>query len=231
MPKKVKVKGPGYYGSAKALEEDREKSKEGAERTIYSVPPPKEGHKTSEITVRFLTEMDEWFGYYEHYLKDYGGFFACDADDCPGCEAGNRPSKKTIANAYLHDEDKVIALKLPTGIVDTLLLREKKSGTVMDRDYTITRKGADINTTYMLDPEEKEKFNVKGYETYDLQELAQSLVPDSGDDEEEEEEPRNRPKTKRIEDEDDDEDDDEEEEEPPPKKPARKVKSGNKSRR
>lgn len=191
------------------------------------------------VRVRFLSEMEDWEKGYYHWLN--GKFLWCSRrDDCPGCEAGDRPKQIWLANALVRDDGKVQILQIPATIAKQLYRRNENNGTIMDRDYTISRTGATLNDTeYFLDYDDKSRFSADRYKTVDIasaimQELGLSGTEDDEDDEEDE--PPRRPakkskptrtvRTSRV-NRDDEEDDDEPEDEIPPgyKKKTRTIKA------
>lgn len=191
------------------------------------------------LTVRFMTEPDQWVMYYEHY-DAVRKFYPC-SDDCPGCDEGDRPSQKYAANVVDVDEGKVVPLKMTKTLAASVLKRFDKYKTLLDRDYELTRTGTGRDTEYDSIPESPTKMNISRYEEIDLWALVEAQLPseeDDDDDDDEEETPRARRKggstratktTRRkvVEDDDDDDDDDidDDEDEKPRRRPVKKSAS------
>lgn len=207
------------------------------------------------FAVRFLTEPDKWFGYYEHYNKT-DGFFPCYEGEC--CtNSTDRASMKYLANVFVQEDNKVMALKIPKSLAEDLMRSCDKYTTMQDRWYEVSRVGTGMSDTkYSRDAETPTRFKLpRGAELHDLHKLMQGMV-DAAEDEEEEEEETNTARKKRAasrtsgparrssrevldDDEDEEEEDDDEDDdyEPPPrrrsavakkasaKKPASRVSS------
>ena len=136
----------------------------------------------ASITVRFLTEPEDWYGYYEHY-DPVRKFYPC-SDDCPGCTEGERPSGRYLSNALDVAEGKVIPLVLPKSMVSSLVKKHEKYGTMLDRDYELSRSGNGLDTEYDVTPEAPTKMNLTRYDLIDLEELLESqleMAENSGD--------------------------------------------------
>lgn len=204
--------------------------------------------KDSDLTVRFVTEPDEWIEYTEVWDDSIGrGYPLPDDPDIDGYRERNdssvRFSRKYLANVLItNDEEnpeKVIALQMPMSLVKQLTGRYDKYGTIVDRDYELYRTGEGKNgTEYHADPEPKDVRKLAKFEKdcLDLEELLEAMhaeiFTDGDDDEEEEEAPKKRkPKPRkaaasttrrkrRPEPEEDDEDDEDEEEEEEEEAPA-----------
>lgn len=223
-------------GSMKAIKETL-KSKGGIGGGKLKIIPAE-----ANFSVRFLTEPDEWHGFYEHYDQNKQEFFPCWGGDC--CQDFGRPSFRFLANIFSQDDNKVMALKLPKGLGEDLIRSYEKYGTMMDRWYDISRVGTTLNDTkYNRDPDTPSKFRLPPKaQLIELDELLQSLL-DGGDDDDDTDEPeeetprRSRPASKtsggyrpskssrRVLDDDDDddyEDDDEDDEDDEPRRPAKK---------
>lgn len=165
----------------------------------------------SALTVRFLTEPTGWVNYWEHY-DDVRKFFPC-TDDCPGCLEGDRPSQRYLANALDVAETRVVPLVMPKTMAASVLKKYEKYGTLLDRDYELTRSGQGFDTDYDVTPESPSKMNIDRYDLLDLWELLEGqLATADGDDEDEADDvPAPKAKAKKRPepvDEDDDDDDD-----------------------
>lgn len=192
------------------------------------------------ITVRFLSEPETWVGYYEHYNGPNADprYSPCVKDSSPGgCDyepyQGNKPAFRYLANVYIVDDSKVKALKMPKSLVEQLTTFAAKYGTILDRDYELSRSGSGMDTTYHSAPEDKSPIKISRFrkDMSDLEQLLEDWADeqDAADDEDEDEEPvRRKGRGRRVEDDYDDDDDDEDDEddyEPrvPKRGAARKV--------
>jgi hypothetical protein len=185
MAKPIKISGR-KMGSIRAVRSSVKKGSGGF--LIKGVP-------TDGIVVRYLTEPDGWFGYNEHYDNALKVFYPCIEGTCPGCEEGLTRSYRYLANALHVDEDKVIALKLAKTLANKIMLKYDKYGTIMDRDYELTRIGEGFDTEYDSEPLAVKKRLLKKYKLFDLLDVLEKAFQQAFGDEEEE---------------DDDEDDEEE---------------------
>lgn len=194
---KRKIAGPGRLGSKQKIKQALGGNGGGhAKIAIVKEDEP--------LTVRFLHEPEEWYGYREHY-NEHDGFFPCTEGAC--CNDNDRASMKFLANAYVTNLGKVMAVKLAKTLMDALSKHYDRRGTMLDRDYDLSRSGSGMrDTTYTASPESPSKMNLSRYkrEMIDLEELLESLLP--GADEEDEDETPRRSKSRRVLDDDDDDD-------------------------
>lgn len=163
----VKISG-GKAGSVNRLKKAMKEST-GGKTWIKNV---REGE---DMTVRFLTEPDEWYAYREHYDPSVH-FFPCIGrdNDCPGCnhesEKVQRASRRYLANAYDVSAGQVIPLKLPLDLANRLVARYERYGdTITDRDYTLHRMGKGLDTTYDVTPEPPSKFDASQHALVDVE--------------------------------------------------------------
>jgi hypothetical protein len=162
--------------------------KKGGGAFIKNVP--KEG-----ITVRFMTEPEEWINYKEHYDPELKAYYPCIEGDCPGCEQNIKTSKRYLTNAIDREDDRVVPLKLPADAANRVVIKFDKYGTILDRDYTIERFGEGLDTKYEVSPEAPEKIRLSKYEPLDLMKALKDSwnnafgEDDDEDDEDEDEEP------------------------------------------
>jgi len=149
-------------GSIKALKESLKKG--GSSSGTYIKNVPAEG-----ITVRFLTEPEEWFGFHE-YWNDEGKNFVpmAQGEVLPD---GSRPSFRYLTQAVDIANDRVIPLKLAKTAANSLILKYDKFGTILDRNYELQKHGEGLDTTYDVTPDAPSKLNLAKYETLDLEQI------------------------------------------------------------
>jgi hypothetical protein len=138
------------------------------------------------LTVRFLTEPDEWVEFFEHY-DDVRKFYPC-TDDCDGCRDKNNPSKRYLVNALDTSEGKVIPLLLAKSAAGQVMKKYDRFNTILDRDYILVREGTGFDTEYDVTPESPSKMNLNRYELLDLWGILEGMLPSDGDEDEDEEE-------------------------------------------
>lgn len=90
------------------------------------------------------------------------------------------------------DLDKVLALKLPKSVGEELDKHFERRGTLLDRDYELSREGTGFDTEYYVIADDPQKRNLKRYDIPDLEAILDQVI--NGTDEEPEEE---RPKRRR----------------------------------
>jgi len=230
MAAKRTLAGPGSAGSVKKT---KDQLKKGSGNRLISGVPAK-----SNIIVRFLSEPGDWFGYHEVFDEELKEFYPLLSGMTEG-HKGERATFRYLANVvitdseYEQDVNKVVALRLPKTLANQLILKYDKFGTLLDRDYDLTRSGEGFDTVYDATPEAPSKFAFKKYELKDLEDtLLQAYDAvwgdDEGDDEDVEEEdapkpaPKKRsrrrpdpePEPEEEEEEDDDLEDEDDEDEP-----------------
>jgi len=202
----------GKIGSISRL---RESLKKGGGNSQYIKQVP-----ANEIMiVRFLTEPDEWYGYYETYDTEIKRYY-------PLIEGVEKPEGARVSYRYLAavldvDNDQVIPLKLPKDLANRLMMRYDRFETIMDRDYELSRMGEGLDTTYDVTPGDKVKRNLSKYDVIDLDnvltEAAGVALGVTGGDTSAPKAPSERAAAKRkveatVESDADDDDDDEDEE-------------------
>lgn len=146
------------------------------------------------ITVRFITEPTGWIAYFEHYDAVVRKFYPC-SDDCPGCTEGDRPSQRYLANALDVAETKVIPLVLPKTLAASVLKKYEKYGTLLDRDYELTRSGQGFDTEYDVTPESPSRMNIDRFDPLELWDILEGQL-DMADQEDEEDDDEPEPKAK-----------------------------------
>lgn len=186
----------GKVGSINKL---KKSLKKGGSAFIRRVP------KDDSLIVRFLTEPDEWYGFYQHYETRGKQFFSypCMADDCHGCAVEADKSFRYLSSVVDVTEGRVVPLELPKTLANSLMVKYDKFGTLTDRDYDLTRAGDGFDTTYDATPEAPTKVNLKRYEALDLEEVLmeaweQVFADDDGDDDDDEDERAARRSSRRA---------------------------------
>jgi hypothetical protein len=124
-------------------------------------------------TVRFLHEPFDrktpWVEYYEHYVQGGGGngaYVPC-IDDCR-LDGELRAGKRWYVNVWDRDSKQVRLLKLTGAMVENLIIKYERRGTILDRDYSITRTGEGTDTKYHIEAEEKERFDQRNVKLIDI---------------------------------------------------------------
>jgi hypothetical protein len=192
----VKISG-GKAGSVSRLKKDMAKSS-GGKTWIKNV------RADEDMTVRFLTEPEDWYAYREHYDPDVN-FFPCvgkDAD-CPGCgsdsEKVQRTSRRYLANVVDVESGSVVPLKLPLDLANRLVARYERNGdTLLNRDYTLHRMGKGLDTTYDVTPEDRSKFDISKHTLIDLEKALIEQFEDAFDLDEDEDEVKEPPRSRRA---------------------------------
>jgi hypothetical protein len=154
-------------GTVKELKE--KVSAGGGPSMITFVPDESKG----TLTVRFLTEPEEWIGYREVYDPIKRRYWPVPPDDSmPGTpDPDVRVSKRFLANAVDRATDRVIAIKLPASLVEQLIIRYDRFSTILDRDYILGRSGSGLDTDYYCDPEPPTKAKTDKYNPMDLNQV------------------------------------------------------------
>lgn len=127
--------------------------------------------KNSQTTLRFLEEMEKtpgvpspWTMYWEHYSQAKQRSYPCLGrnNHCPGCESGDRSSKRYLVNAL--SDGYVDVWKIPSSIIDDLVRKsDRDGGTIRARDYTVYKTGTGMNTEYGVENEDKEKIDLDAF--------------------------------------------------------------------
>lgn len=121
------------------------------------------------IVVRFLTEPEEWFGYYEYFDADAKAFVPMvEGEVLPD---GARPSFRYLTNALDVEQDRVIPLKLPKTAANSLIIKYDKYETLMDRNYELDKHGEGLDTTYDVTPTGPSTVNIGKYDLLDLESI------------------------------------------------------------
>ena len=70
----------------------------------------------------------------------------------------------------------VVPFQLKQSVMNTLIIRFEKIGTLMDRDYEISQYGAGLDTAYDVMSESKQPRNLKKYELLDLEDILRQTL-------------------------------------------------------
>lgn len=171
----VKIAG-GKAGSIDKLKQALDRSKGNFETTwIRSLKA------NEDLTVRFLSEPDEWYSYKEHYDQTHY-YYPCIGEEsgCPGCQSDTRASQRWLANVLDVHQGRVVPLKLPLDLTNRLIARYERYGnTITDRDYTLHRMGSGLDTTYDVTAEQPSQLDVSRYDALDLEKVLIDSYQDS----------------------------------------------------
>jgi hypothetical protein len=124
-------------------------------------------------TVRFLHEpfgKTKWVEYYEHYVPGGGGGNGAYVPCIENCRLDGdiRAGKRWYVNVWDRDSKQVRLLKLTGAMIENLIIKYERRGTIMDRDYSITRTGEGTDTKYHIEAEEKEAFDQRNIKLIDI---------------------------------------------------------------
>lgn len=146
----------------------KKKLEESSGNKTFIRPIHKDG-----VTVRFLEEIDQWYGYREHYDVGLRRYYPCvDESTCAGClDPSVNRSMRYLTNALNVNTDSVLALKIPVSLMNRLVTRYEKYGTIIDRDYDLMRSGTGLKTEYDLSAEAPSAMKLDKYELHDLEGL------------------------------------------------------------
>lgn len=164
----------------------------------------------SKIRIRFLTDFEDGIKVPFHDSFKEGINLPCQelfGRDCKYCEMDDlRTRNQYIWSVWDHDSKEVKLLMAAVNNcspVPTLCALYETYGTLLDRDFVITRKGKQQNTSYAIVPMDKEKFRnakAKPLSESAILKLLDKAYPDDereeSDEDESEEEQKNR-KTER----------------------------------
>jgi len=177
--------------------------------------------KDRDLRVRYLSEPDQWLGYVEGYDAAAKTYFPL--EEGMQQQPGVRFSKKYLANVVIFNDENdnkgvVAVLKIPKTLALRFMMRVDRYGSVTDRDYTLTRLGDGLDTTYELTPETKKVRRLDTYTPLDLYAVleAEADAADAAKNTKDERHERGQidnEETGEDEDEEDDDDEDEDEDE------------------
>jgi len=135
--------------------------------------------KEGDTEVVFLTETEEWVGYYEHYDPRPNGFsFPCtQEEDCPGCVSKldkMRSKGRKVAIPVVVDSQWVNVIKLPKKFAERLAKRGERFGTMKDREFTLTRTGLGQDTDYDVETGPKTTVDYEQFKVPNIEQMLQS---------------------------------------------------------
>lgn len=136
----------------------------GASNPLWIKTIPKDG-----ITVRFLSEPEQWYGYKEYWESTERTFIPMVEGEILPDDA--RPSFRYLAVALDTVNDRVIPIKLPKTAANSLIMKYDKYGTMMDRDYDLEKFGEGLGTTYDVTPCAPAERNLEKYDLIDLEDV------------------------------------------------------------
>ncbi len=169
--------------------------------------------------VRFISDMEEAESIVMHSLFGSGGYFepckkyfGIKCDKCKDDDKEKRDDTYYVWTVYDYESKKRCLFmykateKTP---VPYMVEYYENNGTICDRDYTISRTGEKLATSYKIVPLDKSKFR-KSEDPYDKEDIMEILKENyfkkkDEDDNDDDDEPVKK-KKKRDEDEDDDDD-------------------------
>lgn len=163
------------------------------------------------IEVRFLAEPEEWVRYTEAYSPSLKRTWPVPEDNAPA--AGDERMSVRYAVPVLDiRNDRTTVLKVPVTLVELLVTRAEKRGSLTDTDYELYKSGEGKDTTYGYDPGDKTKRDMDKYDLPDIEEaLEKEYLAVWGDQEQAAPEPSRSSKRKpavELDEDDDDLDDD-----------------------
>lgn len=136
--------------------------------------------------VRFLTEPSEWWAFNEVFNGEH--YMVVDDDFEP--DEDQRVQLRFLAAALDVIADKPIALKLPKSVAEELNKHFERRGTLLDRDYELSREGTGFDTEYFVMADDKKTRRIAKYDVPDLEAILLKEI--AGDDEEEEKPKRSK---------------------------------------
>lgn len=156
--------------------------------------------KEEGFLARFLQEPEEWIEYFEYYDEADKAFYpevegvTLPIDSKSGEKV--KPSKRYLANAIDVNENKVVPLVLPKSVAAILLKRYEKYGTLLDRDYELSREGTGYDTEYDAVGEPPSRMSLSKYDPLDLIQVLESQLPGGDDDDEDDDDEEDTPRRK-----------------------------------
>lgn len=118
--------------------------------------------------IRFLQELDDGFEVVFHDSFEKGINVPCQeiyGKDCPHCNDDSLRTRSSFAwSVYDYDANEVKILMQPVNnctAVPSIVSMYENYGTITDRDYVITKKGRQQNTSFSVIPMDKAKFRIE----------------------------------------------------------------------
>jgi len=100
-----------------------------------------------------LIDLDEMLSIDQHAIWLEGGnspLFPCIGEDCPGCEAGNKPRFRAFLPVLLLDEGEQKIFSFGISIARALEELDEEFGGLAGHVFRVKRKGTGLNTTYTV---------------------------------------------------------------------------------
>ena len=133
------------------------------------------------ITVRFLTDSDNWVWYQEYWdpaLNKY--VVATEENEDDYDERDIWPSNRYLAAAVRTDDNRVVAVKLTKTLADNIKMQEehyaKKNKRLTDYDLALSKSGKGTDTTYHVMFEGFDDLDVSRYDVPDLFKVLESML-------------------------------------------------------
>jgi hypothetical protein len=144
---------PSFVQTAEEYEENRAQNDE-----VWI-----KGFRDGETKIRPLIEPNAMPTYLEHYAEGFGYFPCSKLKDCVGCtdeSAKVRQRSRRFAFNALNDRGHQQVYKMGSRLHEIFKSRQKRIGTICDRDYTIVRSGKNFNEISYI-PEPGDKYEVE----------------------------------------------------------------------
>lgn len=186
-------------GLLESIKRDVKKSGSSKGKFIYF----KEGQKAR---IRFLQDIDDGMEVTFHDSYEQGINVPCRehfGKNCPYCEQdGLRTRSQYIWSVWDYEAKEVKLFMFPVNSfspVPSLMAMYDNYGTLMDRDFIISRSGTQTNTSYSVVPMDKAKFRndkAKPYSESQVYKFLDKAYPDENADEDDDEDFRETKKSK-----------------------------------
>jgi hypothetical protein len=141
--------------------------------------------KDGDQTLRILEEPEAWKYYWEHFNPSGFPFPCTDQKDCPGCNSDMEKMKKVQRRVAFNAWDGQYhnVWKIPNTVAEKLKVRYQRLGTIIDRDYTITRiktgQGDNARWDYDIEGGQKEATDAEVEEMIDPEDLLVQAYEDA----------------------------------------------------
>lgn len=186
------------------IKEESKKSGQSKGKFLYC-------KKDEKIRVRFLSDMEEGLEITFHDSFEEGINVPCQeifGRNCDYCEQEGLRTRSLYAWSVYDYESKEVRIFMQAvnncTAVPALLALYETYGTLLDRDFVITRTGEKQNTTYSVVPMDKNKFKNQKAKPFSEKAILKNLdaaypAESSSDDEDEDDKKQIKPKMKNSE--------------------------------